>query len=91
MAAAGGAPKPLPAAAAAAHAACRLAPWLPAAASRNMLPLFLLANVATGCVNLGSDTLGAPPWHARGIVVAYIAAVAAAAAGLDVAGVTLRL
>ena len=58
-------------------------PWLPAAASRHMLPLFLLANLATGAVNVGMDTLVAPDWLARVIVSGYIMFVAAAAAGLD--------
>ena len=58
-------------------------PWLPAAASRHMLPLFLLANLATGAVNIGMDTLGAPDWIARAIVSGYILFVAAAAVGLD--------
>ena len=58
-------------------------PWLPAAASRHMLPLFLLANLATGAVNIGMDTLGAPDWLARAIVSGYILFVAAAAVGLD--------
>ena len=58
-------------------------PWLPAAASRHMLPLFLFANLATGAVNIGMDTLGAPDWLARAIVSGYILFVAAAAVGLD--------
>lgn len=41
------------------------------AANRYMLPLFLLANLLTGAVNLGVDTLAVGDWRARGIVAAY--------------------
>eukprot|EP00887_Chlorella_sp_A99_P005761 scaffold1.g5761.t1 len=45
------------------------APALLAALDSHMLPVFLLANVLTGAVNMGMDTLGAGDWPAR-IVVA---------------------
>ena len=41
------------------------------AANRHMLPLFLLANLLTGAVNLSFDTLAAGDWLARIIVAAY--------------------
>ena len=54
-------------------------PWLPAAASRHMLPLFLL--VSRDGIH---PWLAAPDWLARAIVSGYILFVAAAVAGLDV-------
>ena len=68
----------------------RHAPWLPSAVSRNMLPVFLIANVATGCINMATDTLTMPDLKAQGIVLAYVTCVAAAAVGLDLANLTLR-
>lgn len=41
------------------------------AANGSMLPLFLLANVLTGGVNVGMDTLAMGDWAARAFVVAY--------------------
>lgn len=37
----------------------------------SMLPLFLLANLLTGGVNLAIDTLAMGDWAARGVVAAY--------------------
>jgi phosphatidylinositol glycan class W len=62
-------------------------PWLAAAASRNMLVVFLSANLLTGIINMSMDTLGAPDWQGRMVVAAYMAGVACLAAGLDAAGV----
>ena len=58
------------------------------ALSRNMLALFLAANLLTGAVNLLTDTLSAGPGRARGTVAAYAAALCAVAALLDARGVT---
>ena len=55
-----------------------------------MLPVFLIANVATGCINMATDTLTMPDLKAQGIVLAYVTCVAAAAVSLDLANLTLR-
>jgi phosphatidylinositol glycan class W len=70
--------------AAAAAALARPAPPPRAHAALNaaMLPAFLAANVLTGAVNLGVDTLAAPAWAARAGVAAYAAAVGGAALAL---------
>lgn len=41
-------------------------------ANSYMLPLFLLANLLTGCINLAIDTLAVGDWAARGIVAGYL-------------------
>lgn len=43
--------------------------------SNNMLAVFLMANVATGLVNIMSNTLESGAWPARGIVTVYMAVV----------------
>lgn len=68
-----------------------LRPWLPSAFSSNMLPLFLAANLATGAINLGVDTLRVPDGAARLVVGAYAAAVCGLAAALDAWGIRLDL
>ncbi|KAG1668829.1 hypothetical protein FOA52_004923 [Chlamydomonas sp. UWO 241] len=69
----------------------RCAPWLPAAASRSMLAVFLAANVLTGLVNMSIDTLAADDWTARAVVGSYMVAVAGAVAALDAWGVVIRI
>ena len=56
-----------------------------------MLAIFLFANLATGCVNMGMDTLSASDWEARVVVWTYMVGVAGVAAGLDVTGFHLKL
>ena len=56
--------------------------WLLTAASRSMLPTFLVANVVTGAINLAVDTLRVGGGAAGGIVAAYITAVCALPVGL---------
>jgi phosphatidylinositol glycan class W len=70
--------------------ASRGAPHLLLALNRNMLALFLAANLMTGAVNLSINTLAVGDWAARGVVGAYLAALAALAVGLDYAGLTLK-
>lgn len=68
-----------------------LQPWLPAAFNRNMLPLFLVANLATGVVNLGMDTLSASGHVSRAVVSTYAALVCGLAALLDARGIRINL
>lgn len=42
------------------------------AVNRNMLAIFLAANLATGLVNMRMDTLGTTDWPARATVAAYM-------------------
>lgn len=58
-------------------------PHLLATLARHMLPAFLLANLLTGGVNMGMDTLHAGNWTARGVVGGYAATLLAGVAGLD--------
>lgn len=50
---------------------------------RNLLPTFLLANVLTGLVNLGTDTLAVAPAWAFPILVLYVAFLAGGMSLLD--------
>lgn len=43
--------------------------------SDNLLSVFLVANLLTGAVNIGMDTLAASDRKALGVVVAYVLAV----------------
>ncbi|KAF8059100.1 esf1 [Scenedesmus sp. PABB004] len=63
---------------------------LAVAFNRNMLPLFLLANLLTGAVNLSLNTLAVGRWPARAIVGLYMLVLCCAAVALDNAGVTLK-
>ena len=47
-------------------------PRLLEAVNRNMLAIFLAANLATGLLNLRMDTLGTANWPARATVAAYM-------------------
>ena len=47
-------------------------PGLLQAVNANMLLTFLAANVLTGLINMGIDTLGVSDWAARGIVACYM-------------------
>lgn len=65
-------------------------PHLLLAVNRNMLLLFLIANLATGAVNMSINTLAVTDWPARAIVTVYITAVSALAVALDYAGLTVK-
>ncbi len=64
--------------------------WVPMAANRCMLPVFLIANVMTGAVNMSIDTLAVGDWSSRGIVACYMGAMCAAAVVCDQLGLTFR-
>lgn len=57
----------------------------------NGLALFLAANLLTGAVNLGVDTLAVGTWGAVGILVVYSGTLAAVAVWLDWKGLRLRV
>ena len=59
--------------------------------NRNGLPLFLVANLLTGLVNLTVNTLRTPNLHAMGILSLYIASVSGVALGLDWWNVSLKV
>ena len=50
----------------------RAVPVLLQAVNANMLLTFLAANVLTGLINMGMDTLGTGDWAARGVVACYM-------------------
>jgi phosphatidylinositol glycan class W len=58
--------------------------------NRNLLALFLAGNLLTGLVNLALPTIDVPPAPAAAIVLAYAAALLAAAMALNHAGLTLK-
>eukprot|EP00955_Chlamydomonas_euryale_P100034 365255-Chlamydomonas_euryale.AAC.13 len=62
-------------------------PWLPRAANKNMLAVFLVANVLTGIVNMSMDTLGASNVVACATLTGYMVVVAAVAVYLEAQGV----
>lgn len=59
--------------------------------NKNGLAIFLLANLGTGAVNLGVDTLGAGPGKAMGILVVYGAVITGVAVGLEAWGVSVKV
>ncbi len=67
-----------------------LTPQLPAAFNRNMLPLFLVANLLTGLVNLSVDTLSVTDPGARLVVGGYAAVVCGLAASLEAWGIQVK-
>jgi phosphatidylinositol glycan class W len=68
-----------------------LQPLLVHGFSRNMLGVFLAANLMTGSINLGMDTLAVPDTQARAIVALYMLANCLLAVELDVRGITLKI
>jgi len=60
-------------------------PWLLAAVNRRLLPVFLVANLLTGAVNLGMDTMGAGDGVAWGVITGYLGVLCGVALGLDAA------
>lgn len=69
---------------------CRGIPHLLVVVNRNMLSLFLAANLLTGLVNMSVNTLAVGDWMARAIVVAYMMVVAGLAVVLDYVDVTVK-
>ena len=63
---------------------------MPCAVNRCMLPVFLIANLLTGAINMSVETLTVGDWAARGIVACYLGLVCAAAVVCDLLDVTLR-
>ena len=59
--------------------------------NRNGLPLFLLANVFTGAVNLSLPTLDMGTAATMGVLGAYMGLLAAVALGLERSGVVIKL
>ncbi|RMZ67502.1 GPI-anchored wall transfer 1 [Pyrenophora seminiperda CCB06] len=59
--------------------------------NRNGLAVFLVANLLTGLVNMTLPTLHMSVLQSMGVLVAYIAAVAGVAIGLDFYNVTIKL
>ncbi|KAK3393823.1 GWT1-domain-containing protein [Podospora didyma] len=59
--------------------------------NRNGLAIFLLANLLTGLVNMTVPTLDVGPMATVGILVAYMAFLTAAAVGLDVYDISVKL
>ena len=59
--------------------------------NRNGLPIFLLANLLTGLVNMTVPTLDASPVVAMGILVGYTAVVTTVAVVLDIYNISVKL
>ena len=59
--------------------------------NKNGLAIFLVANLGTGAVNLGVDTLSAGPEKAMGILIVYSAVITAVAVGLDHYNISVKL
>lgn len=58
--------------------------------NRNMLALFLIANLLTGAVNLSINTLAVGSWAARVIVGVYMLLLCSIAVLLDKHGITVK-
>lgn len=59
--------------------------------NRNGLVVFLLANLVTGAVNLGVETLGMGRLGAMGVLGAYVGLLTGVAVGLDAWNVTVKM
>ncbi|KAG7399587.1 hypothetical protein PHYBOEH_008582 [Phytophthora boehmeriae] len=59
--------------------------------NRNQLFVFILANLATGAVNLGMHTINTSPAVASGVLLLYMLAVCVLASVLEYAGVRIKL
>ncbi|KAG2443463.1 hypothetical protein HXX76_001820 [Chlamydomonas incerta] len=66
-------------------------PTILQAVSAAQLPVFLVANLLTGAVNLALDTMQVRDWPARALLGVYIAAVCAVALALQRWGLRLKL
>eukprot|EP00198_Chlamydomonas_reinhardtii_P004288 XP_001693624.1 inositol acyltransferase [Chlamydomonas reinhardtii] len=62
-----------------------------AAVNSAQLPVFLVANLLTGAVNLSVDTMQVPDWPARAVLGGYISTVCAVAVVLQRWGLRLKL
>ncbi|KAK9819674.1 hypothetical protein WJX72_000961 [[Myrmecia] bisecta] len=60
------------------------------ALNSHMLPVFLLANVLTGAINMSIDTLAVGDWAARGIVALYMLVLCGGAVAADARGIRLK-
>ena len=63
---------------------------LATAVNRNQLLVFIVANLATGSVNLTMDTLSASTGLAISVLLVYLAAVLSLAFALEIGGITLK-
>ena len=59
--------------------------------NRNGLAIFLLANLLTGAINLGIDTLNAGTEKSMLVLVVYAAILTGVAVGLDAREVSIKL
>lgn len=66
-------------------------PRIMRAFNSNGLPIFLLANLGTGLVNLTVNTLDRTPMESMLVLMLYAAAVTAVALGLEVSGMKIKL
>ena len=69
----------------------RATPLVLRAFNRNGLAIFLVANLLTGLINLGVDTLRMSQNQAMGILLTYAALVTSLAMGLDQWGISIKL
>ena len=69
----------------------RATPRILRAFNRNGLAIFLVANLLTGLINLGVDTLRMSQNQAMGILLAYAALVTSVAMGLDHWNISIKL
>ncbi|KAF3934243.1 hypothetical protein ABW20_dc0110440 [Dactylellina cionopaga] len=66
-------------------------PRLLRAFNRNGLIIFLVANVATGLINMSMNTIGAPTLVSMGTLFAYAFGLSCLAVGLDLKDITIKI
>ena len=69
----------------------RATPRVLQAFNRNGLAIFLVANLATGLINLTVDTLHMGQFEAIGILLTYAALITSLAVGLDYWDISIKL